>query len=240
PLGEVLARFDELASRNDHFEFFVFPHTERALTIERNRSELPPQPRGALRRWASDVVMENTVGDLALRLARRRPSMIPGLSARAAKMMSQGERLDRSYRIFANERRIRFTEMEYALPRDRGPEAVRRVLELVRSRGIEVAMPIECRVVDADDALLSPSHERPTAYVAVHQYRGMEWRPYFEAVEEIMNGYEGRPHWGKRHFQNHETLAARYPRWENFARVRDRLDPGRAFRNQYTDRVLGP
>ncbi|MGH2982256.1 MAG: D-arabinono-1,4-lactone oxidase, partial [Solirubrobacterales bacterium] len=184
PLGEVLARFDELASRNDHFEFFVFPHTERALTIERNRSELAPQPRGALRRWASDVVMENTVGDLALRLARRRPSMIPGLSARAAKMMSQGERLDRSYRIFANERRIRFTEMEYALPRDRGPEAVQRVLELVRSRGIEVAMPIECRVVAADDALLSPSHERPTAYVAVHQYRGMEWRPYFEAVEE--------------------------------------------------------
>ncbi len=240
PLGEVLGRFDELAERNDHFEFFVFPYTETALTIERNRSDLPPRPRGALRRWASDVVMENTVGDFALRLARRRPSMIPGLSARAAKMMSQGERLDRSYRIFVNERRIRFTEMEYALPRDRGPEAVRRVLDLIHERGIEVAMPIECRVVAPDDALLSPSHERPTAYVAVHQYRGMEWRPYFEAVEAIMNEYEGRPHWGKRHFQTQETLAERYPRWDDFAAARDRLDPERVFRNEYTDRVLGP
>jgi FAD-linked oxidoreductase len=240
PLGEVLGRFDELAVRNDHFEFFVFPHTETALTIERNRSELPERPRGALRRWASDVVMENTVGDLALRLTRRRPSLIPRLSASAANMMSQGERLDRSYRIFANERRIRFTEMEYALPRDRGPEAVRRVLDLIHRRGIEVAMPIECRVVAPDDALLSPSHERPTAYVAVHQYRGMEWRPYFEAVEAIMNEYEGRPHWGKRHFQTQETLAERYPRWADFAAARDRLDPERVFRNEYTDRVLGP
>ena len=240
PLGEVLARFDELAERNDHFEFFVFPHTDIALTLERNRSELAPAPRGALRRWFSDVVVENTVGDLALRLARRRPSMIPGLSARAAKMMSQGERLDRSYRIFASERRVRFTEMEYALPREHGPEAVRRILELVERRGIEVAMPIECRVVAPDDALLSPAFERPTAYVAVHQYQGMEWRPYFEAVEEIMNGYDGRPHWGKRHFQSHSTLAGRYPRWDDFAAVRDRFDPDRAFANEYTDRVLGP
>ena len=236
----MLARFDELAERNDHFEFFVFPHTEIALTVERNRSELAPRPRSAMSRWFSDVVVENTLGDLALRLARRRPSMIPGLSARAAKMMSQGERLDRSYRIFASERRVRFTEMEYALPREHGPEAVRRILELVERRGIEVAMPIECRVVAPDDAFLSPAHDRPTAYVAVHQYQGMEWRPYFEAVEEIMNGYDGRPHWGKRHFQNHSTLPGRYPRWNDFAAVRDRFDPDRAFANEYTDRVLGP
>ena len=240
PLSEVIARFDEPAEANDHFEFFVFPHTEAALTIERNRSELAPRPRGALRAWASDVVVENTLGDLALRLTKRRPSMIPRLSRGAARLMAQGERLDRSYRIFANERRIRFTEMEYALPRERGPEALRRVLELIGRRRFEVAMPIECRVVAADDALLSPSHERASAYIAVHQYRGMQWRPYFEAVEEIMRDYEGRPHWGKRHFQTHETLPALYPRWGDFQAVRDRFDPDRLFRNEYTARVLGP
>ena len=72
-------------------------------------------------------------------------------------------------------------------------------------------MPIECRVVAADDALLSPSHERETTYIAVHQYRGMEWRPYFEAVEEIMDSYGGRPHWGKRHFQTAATLRRALP-----------------------------
>ena len=67
----------------------------------------------------------------------------------------------------------------------------------------------------------------------------MEWRPYFEAVEAIMDVYEGRPHWGKRHSKGHQALAALYPRWDDFTAVRDRFDPGRAFSNRYTDRVLG-
>src|SRR5262249_2360958 len=75
--------------------------------------------------------------------------------------------------------------------------------------------------------------------IAVHMYEGMPWEPYFRAVEEIMNGYAGRPHWGKRHFQTAETLASRYPKWEEFQRVRDQLDPDRLFANDYTQPVLG-
>ncbi|MEK6276673.1 MAG: D-arabinono-1,4-lactone oxidase [Actinomycetota bacterium] len=240
PLSEVVSTFDRLADANDHFEFFVFPYTEKALTLRRNRSDRSPEPRGRARAWLSDVLVENTLGDLASRLGRRFTGLIPRLTRYAAAGISQGERLDRSYRIFANERRIRFTEMEYGIPREHGAEAVPRVLDWIRSNRYPVGFPIECRVVAPDDALLSPSHERETVYIAVHQYRGMEWRPYFEAVEAIMNEYGGRPHWGKRHFHTHETLAERYPRWADFAAVRDRLDPDRTFRNEYTDRVLGP
>jgi L-gulono-1,4-lactone dehydrogenase len=234
PLDEVLSSFSDLAAANDHFEFFVFPYTDTALTIRRNRTERPPKPRGKLRRY-----LENGIGDLMLRFARRRRSLIPRFTRLAARLMSQGEHLDRSYRIFANYRTIRFTEMEYAIPRERGPEALRRVLDLIRGERIEVAMPIECRVVAADDAMLSPSHERDATYIAVHQYRGMEWRRYFEAVEQIMDSYGGRPHWGKRHFQTAATLEGRYPRWREFQAVRDALDPGRTFSNEYAERVLG-
>jgi L-gulonolactone oxidase len=239
PLDEVLDGFDELARANDHFEFFVFPYTETALTIRRNRTDRPPRPRSAARRFISDVVVENGAGDVMLRVARARPSLIPRATRFAARMMSQGEDLDRSHAIFANRRTIRFTEMEYALPREHGPEAVRRVLGLIRERRISVAMPIECRVVAGDDALLSPSHERETFYIAVHQYRGMQWRPYFEAVEEIMRSYGGRPHWGKRHLQTAPTLREVYPGWDDFQAVRDHLDPGRVFTNAYAGRVLG-
>lgn len=240
PLGQVLSSFDDLAAANDHFEFFVFPYTETALTIRRNRTDRPARPRGRARRFLSDVVIENGAGDLLLRAARRRPALIPRATRFAARLMSQGEHLDRSHAIFANHRTIRFTEMEYAIPREHGPEAATRVLELIRSERIGVAMPIECRVVAADDALLSPSHERETFYIAVHQYRGMQWRPYFEAVEEIMRSYGGRPHWGKRHFQTADTLREVYPRWDDFQAARERLDPERSFTNEYAERVLGP
>jgi FAD/FMN-containing dehydrogenase len=55
-----------------------------------------------------------------------------------------------------------------------------------------------------------------------------------------MDGYGGRPHWGKRHFQRAETLAPRYPRWDDFQSARDELDPDRTFANEYAAQVLGP
>jgi L-gulono-1,4-lactone dehydrogenase len=103
-----------------------------------------------------------------------------------------------------------------------------------------INFPIEVRFVAPDDALLSPAQERETVYVAVHAFKGMEWEPYFRAVEAIADAHGGRPHWGKRHFQTAATLAPRYPGWERFAAVRERLDPDGVFGNAYTDRVLGP
>ena len=240
PLEETLARLDELALANEHFEFFVFPYTDTALTIERNRVEGPPRPRGRVSAYVNEILIQNYAMDVLSRVGRRFPGTIPRLVRFAARQFSRTEKTDRSDRIFASERRVRFTEMEYAIPRQHGPRAVRRVLELVRERGLPVGFPIEFRLVAPDDALLSPAHGRETAYVAVHQYQGAVWEPYFRAAERIMSEYAGRPHWGKRHFQTAQTLQRLYPRWPDFQAIRARLDPEGRFRNAYTDRVLGP
>jgi L-gulonolactone oxidase len=240
PREEVLDAFEELAASNDHFELFTFPYADNALVLERNRSEEPPRPRGRAAAYLNDVVLENwALGALAA-TGRAFPGRIPALARLAGRMLSPSRTSDRSDRLFVNERRVRFTEMEYGVPRQHGPEAVRRVIEWVRGERYPVFFPIEVRVAAGDDASLSPSHERDTAYVAVHQYRGMEWRPYFEAVEEIMDSYGGRPHWGKRHFQTAATLAPRYPAWAEYQAARDELDPARTFTNEYAERVLGP
>ena len=130
--------------------------------------------------------------------------------------------------------------MEYAVPRAAGPEALRRVLDMIERRGFAVPFPIEFRVVAPDDAHLSTAYGRDTAYIAVHMFRGMAWEPYFRAVEAIMDDYEGRPHWGKRHFQSAATLAPRYPEWDRFQAERARVDPEGVFENDYAKRVLGP
>jgi FAD-linked oxidoreductase len=240
PREQVLDSFDERADAHEHFELFTFPYADSALVLERNRSEEPPRPRGRGAAYLNDVVLENWALEALAATGKALPRTIPVLSRLAGRLASGSRTSDRSDRVFANERRVRFTEMEYGVPREHGPEAVRRVIEWVRSHRHPVFFPIEMRVAAGDDACLSPSHERDTAYIAVHQYRGMEWRPYFEAVEAIMDSYGGRPHWGKRHFQTAAALAPRYPAWEEFQRARDVLDPGRTFANEYTDRILGP
>jgi FAD-linked oxidoreductase len=239
PLDETLERVDELVDSNDHFEFYTWPHGGVALVRETKREHGPPKPRGRLEEWWEESFLENRVMSLVARLGRRFPSAIPRLNATVSRVLKGSRKVDRSFRVFASKRRVRFTEMEYGVPREAGPDALRRVLEVVDRRGFAVGFPIEVRFVAADDAYLSPSSRRDTCYIAVHMYRGMEWYPYFSAVEAIMDDYGGRPHWGKRHFQSAATLAPRYPEWERFQSVRSRLDPDGLFTNEYIDRVLG-
>src|SRR5438067_1498976 len=56
PLAELLVSLEELCERNEHFEFFVFPHAETALAITRNRTDEPPRRRGRLAAWANDIL----------------------------------------------------------------------------------------------------------------------------------------------------------------------------------------
>jgi len=240
PLAETLERFEELALGNDHFELFVFPHAGVALTRTNNRTEEAPRPRGRVSAYANDVLLTNHAFGLICRAGRRFPGRIPQLNRLVTRLAGSSERIDRSDRIFASPRSVRFTEMEYALAREHTPEAVRRVMALVPARGFAVPFPIEVRTVAADDAFLSTAAGRDSGYVAVHMYEGMEWEPYFRAVEAIMDELGGRPHWGKRHFQTAQTLRGRYPDWDRFQAVRARLDPEGRFANAWTDRILGP
>ena len=129
--------------------------------------------------------------------------------------------------------------MEYAVPRAAGAEALQRVRRFIEDSGLLVSFPVEFRFTAADDIPLSTASGRESCYIAVHVFEGMEHRPYFEGVERIMDDYDGRPHWGKLHFQDASTLARRYPEWDRFLAVRDRVDPDRRFTNRYLDRVLG-
>ncbi len=241
PLTEVIAAIDELAAAYDHFELYVFPHTEVALCRESTRTDRAADPPHPAATFAQEVLLENWVAGAFATAARFVPAAIPPLSKLAAAGSGVSHKLDHSFRVFASERRLKFTEMEYCVPRASAREAVAGVLEIANRRELGVAFPIEVRFAAADDALLSPSFERDSCYVAVHHDRhGAAHEPYFAAVEELMARFGGRPHWGKRHSRDAADLRGLYPRFGDFLAVRERLDPGGAFANEYTERVLGP
>jgi FAD-linked oxidoreductase len=239
PLGETLDRLDELAASRERFELFSFPYSRWALWRTTERTSHAPVPPSRVERFVQDVMFENGAFGAFCRLGRAAPRLVPAIDRLMGRLASGGERVDRSHRIYANPRLVHFTEMEYAIPREAGAEAVRRVFDLVERRRLPVLFPLEVRFGAPDDAFLSAATGRDTCYVAVHVYSGMEFENYFRAVEAIMAGYGGRPHWGKRHYRSAADLAPLYPDWDRFAAVRDRLDPGRLFANDHTDRVLG-
>ncbi|HEX5910863.1 MAG TPA: D-arabinono-1,4-lactone oxidase [Thermoleophilaceae bacterium] len=239
PLGAVLDDFDGHADGADHFELYVFPYTDVALTRTSTRSDREPEPGNVRVEVVQERLVENGALAVLGAVTGRLPGSIPRVNRTLIKAMTPSVKVDRSHRVYATRRDVRFTEMEYAIPREHGPEALRRVLETIQRRRLPIAFPIEMRVVRGDDAPLSTAHGRDSVYIAVHQFRGQEFETYFRAVEAIMDSYGGRPHWGKRHYQSAATLRDRYPQWDAWQEARDELDPGRTFTNDYTRRVLG-
>ena len=237
-LDDVLQNLDLHVDSNDHFEFFWVPHTGWALTKRNNRNNLPIEPMSKMSHWYSKTLMENYAFGAVCMLGKARPSLIPKL-AKALPSSGRNEYSDASHKVFASKRIIKFYEMEYAIPREACAEALNRVRRMVTDSGFFLNFPVEVRFTAPDEIPLSTASNRESAYIAVHIYKGMNYVPYFTEVESIMNSYQGRPHWGKLHFQNASTLASRYPQWDVFQSVRNQVDPKRMFSNQYLETVLG-
>ena len=237
-LDEVLQNLDLHVDSNDHFEFFWVPHTGWALTKRNNRNNLPIEPMSKMSHWYSKTLMENYAFGAVCMLGKAQPSLIPKL-AKALPSSGRNEYSDASHKVFASKRIIKFYEMEYAIPREACAEALNRVRRMVTDSGFFLNFPVEVRFTAPDEIPLSTASNRESAYIAVHIYKGMNYVPYFKEVELIMNSYQGRPHWGKLHFQNAQTLAPRYAQWDVFQGVRNLVDPNRVFANRYTETVLG-
>jgi FAD-linked oxidoreductase len=240
PLLDVVDRFEEHVADNEHFELYWFPHTDIALTKRNNRTTAAAQPLTRLRALLEDEVISNGVFEATCRVGRAFPGTIPRINRAVAGAATPRTYIDTGPAVFTSKRRVRFQEMEYAVPRAELPALLRELRTLPERHGQRISFPVEVRVAPGDDVPLSTAFGRDTAYVAVHVFRGTDERPYFAAVEALMGTVGGRPHWGKMHSLGAEELRQRYPRFDEFVAVRDRLDPERRFTNAYLDRVLGP
>ena len=114
--------------------------------------------------------------------------------------------------------------------------AALRALQDVRDRIAPVLQITEIRAIAADPLWLSPSAGRDT--VALH----FTWvrdeaavAPVVEAVQERLQPFAARPHWGKVFSTAPEVVRGCYDRYDDFeALVRD-ADPQGTFRNELLD-----
>jgi len=242
-LDDLLDRWDTLPAEADHVEFFWWPHT-RDCQLKRNTrvpvAELRPLPR-----WKAlldDELVANALFGAVCRAGVRAPALVPPANRMATRLLGARTYTDRSDRVFAARRRVRFHETEWAMPRDALPAVLRELDAVITRRGWRVSFPVEVRVAAADDCWLSTAYGRDTAYLAAHRYVREPYADYFAAVAgivDIVTGGAGRPHWGKLHELDAATLAPRYPRFADAVALRARLDPERRFANTYTDQVFG-
>lgn len=122
-------------------------------------------------------------------------------------------------------------QSEYFVPRDRAAEALRAVRELAPS--IRPLLYVsEIRSIRADELWLSGAYGRET--IGIHfTWRRDESRVrgLLPQIEAALAPFDARPHWGKVFTADPVAFAARWPRWNDFAALRERWDPRGVFRN---------
>lgn len=233
---DVFAKLDELKA-NRNFEFFWLPHTEKTMVKTMNITDRAPRNKSLFRRF-NENVLENTVLWGFSAVARQFPPLSKWMAKGIARLISNGHDVTASHETFATVRLVKFQEMEYSIPAEHFEDCLREIKACISDDHIRVHFPVECRFVAADDIPLSPAYQREAAYIAVHMFKGMPYKDYFDKMEAIFGKYQGRPHWGKIHTRTAKDLRTLYPLWDEFMTIRKQLDPDGLFMNEYLSEMI--
>ncbi|NET74078.1 MAG: FAD-binding oxidoreductase, partial [Sphaerospermopsis sp. SIO1G2] len=236
PLAEVMANLETHKRSHRHFEFFWFPKTDYVVVKELNETERPPvAPQPFM------VFIEAKLFSQLARWSASAPAVGKWLNRAIVSLVdaeTEGT-VDHAHRVYPSPRELRFNEMEYSIPAESWPDCFAEIVERYNQPDFPVLFPIECRWVKGDDIWLSPANGRDSAYIAVHQVAGHEYKEPFAQIEAIFRRYNGRPHWGKLNTMSREDAWETYPKMADFASLRAKLDPHKMFCNEYVARMVG-
>jgi alditol oxidase len=126
-------------------------------------------------------------------------------------------------------------QSEYFVPRSRAASALAALASLAPLFA-PLVQACEIRTVAADEHWLSPAYD--TDSLAVHFTWVADTPAVMAVLPQIEEAMAPRPHWGKLFTVPPSVLAARYPRWADFAALRAELDPVGKFRNEFVDRFF--
>ena len=220
-------------------EFAVYPYAEKVVVRWADPVEGAAEPIPAVRGAAARTAARTTATGAAVTLGRIMPRLVPILNRAATWVVHDAAVTDLAYRVLAVRPPVRFELTEWALPRNALASGLRALLAAIRSRELEVGLPILVRMGAAETGWLHPAFQRPTGWVAVHAVGGGDPRPLLRIAAEVLAAYGGRPNWAARHDWRLPDVAAHYPRLPDFQRVRDSYDPDRVFTNQHVEDLLG-
>ena len=175
----------------------------------------------------------------AMVVERALPRLVPRLNRVVSRLARTVSATGAMHRVLSNPPAVRFEQTEWALPRDALADGVRALLAALAG-DLEVGLPVRMRLGAPETAWLHPAHGRPTGWVSVRVPRGTDPAPVLGAASRVLAAHGGRPHWASHHDLDAAAVAAAYPRFADFARVRDAYDPERVFANASLSALLGP
>jgi L-gulonolactone oxidase len=238
PFDDAVARMQELVDAHQHVKIWWLPHTHTVQVYSSDRTTKPRTRSRAGHLFEQSTLLRAIFG-VSLSVGERLPPAVPVLNRLVAHAyFAEHSWVDRSDRIFNTPMPPRHREMEFAIPREKAPDALVAMRELIDREALFVNFLQELRFVAADDALLSPAYGRATCQIGAYCGYGRDCSRFFSRFEKLMLPMSGRPHWGKEFTVAGAQIRSAYPAFKSFAEIRRRLDPDGVFENDYIRRVF--
>lgn len=234
---QIRTEYADRAKVEDHIEFFWFPGQDDAILKVNTRlapgesSDVPERSKVA--RMISEEVLDNGALRLACEIARLVPALNPAIGSVATKLGGGRAYRAAAHDVFVSPRRVKFHEMEYAVPLESGAEVLAEMKRVIEAKDLRLSFPLEVRCAKGDEVAMSTAYGRDSMYIAIHQFVKEDPRPYFEAMEPIFQAAGGRPHWGKMNSLTRADVLERYPKAAEFASLVASADPDGIFTTEH-------
>ena len=103
-----------------------------------------------------------------------------------------------------------------------------------------IHIPMDIRFIYKDNSWLSYAYQEDTVTMGCVSRNAATADTYeaFKTIETIFLKHGGKPHWGKRFTAKDATLRKIYSKWEDFKKLRHRMDPTNKFLNPYLSKLF--
>jgi len=244
-LDETIESLDELASSGEHVRMWWFPQTDRVRVNVSDRTREPKQLMGSTF-W--DYIVGHHAVQFLLFLSLWMPDLVFFVGRLKVWLIGgKSVRVDDSYKVFNLDCDVPQYTSEWSIPYSESRACLRELRWLFERehgdrKGARAHFPVEIRFSAPDDIWLSPSYGRKATWIGIIQYKpygfNSPYRKLFGSFERIMLKHNGRPHWAKSHSLRPEDLKRMYPRFEDFVRILEQVDPHGILRNSYIQRHI--
>ncbi len=262
-LADLGDSFVSRSRAHQMFKAWWFPQSDEVRTWAVDASAPPAGARLKSARWTAAGELEHAAPDAApgpapARLAetigevtRRMQSDTGRHARRMTKTVTRfldGETVHGSLdALLCKEPPPPQLNCELAVPLEETPAALRALRGWFDAAGDELPLhyPVILRATGASSCWLSPAYGREVCYFGFLVYTNTADRvpahgyAYLDGVHRVLAAFGARPHWGKYWSPRAHDLAALYPRWREFWRLRDAVDPRRVWSNPFLD-ALAP
>ena len=241
--AEWTSNLDEMYANNDFLRILWLPHTNHGYVIQGNKvdedftfvpKEVPKYIKH--RRKTSKLLYKYT-------------HIFPRFTSTANKILyklfftPEKEHAGSLYDATVTKSRGATMELaEWTIPYSKFQalfKDLKAVLEDKKNKAY-VHVPMDVRFIKKDNVWLSYAYDEDTVTIGCVCRVSPKADEYeaFKKVEEVFLKHGGRPHWGKRFAITFDGLSKLYPKWNDFIKLREVLDPTGKFLNGYLTQLF--